>query len=199
MRWAVFVAMNVLLGTVPAAQTNRVVHWPAGAIVRVWIDPLNAPPNGQALVEKAMRTWSTASAGKLSLTRTLLRDDAAITVTFDGAGGNYGETRPLIDPRTGLIIRAEVRIAADVPFEPFTRQIVAYLTALHELGHALGLGHTTNFTDIMYLFRYPDDGVRYFGNYRALLRSADDIGSATASGLSSYDVEALGALYEETR
>jgi hypothetical protein len=30
----------------------------------------------------------------------------------------------------------------------------------------------------MYLFREPGDGARYFGNYRRLLRTADDIGTA---------------------
>ncbi len=67
---------------------------------------------------------------------------------------------------------------------------------LHELGHAIGLEDTANFSDIMYLFRRPDDGPRYFGNYRALLRSADDIGGAKATGLSADDVKALRDLYE---
>jgi predicted Zn-dependent protease len=97
----------------------------------------------------------------------------------------------------GLIDRAEVNIAADAPIEvdALTRDIIVYLTALHELGHALGLDHTRNFDDIMYLFRQPGDGPRYFGNYRKLLRTADDIGSAKATGLSAYDVDTLQALY----
>jgi hypothetical protein len=47
----------------------------------------------------------------------------------------------------------------------------------------------------MYSFRRPDDGERYFGAYRRRLRSPDDIGSATATGLAPADVEALRALY----
>jgi hypothetical protein len=48
----------------------------------------------------------------------------------------------------------------------------------------------------MYLFRRPEDAPRYFGNYRALLRSPNDIGSAMATGLSADDVKALGDLYQ---
>jgi hypothetical protein len=120
-----------------------------------------------------------------------------IRVYFNGAGGNYGETRPHVNRITGLIDEAEVAIAADAPIQvdPLTRDIIVYLTALHELGHALGLEHTANFDDIMYLFRQPGDGPRYFGNYRKLLRSADDIGSAAATGLSTFDVETLRDLY----
>ena len=47
----------------------------------------------------------------------------------------------------------------------------------------------------MYLFRQPGDGPRYFGNYRKLLKTADDIGSAAATGLSPYDVQTLRELY----
>jgi len=177
-----------------AASPNA--HWAVHSVIPVWIDRRNLPPQGDQLVEKALKTWTTASGGAFSLQRTFVADSAGIRIYFNGAGGNYGETRPHLDGK-GLIDAAEVNIAADAPIEvdPLTRGIVVYLTALHELGHALGLEHTRNFDDIMYLFRQPGDGVRYFGNYRKLLKSADDIGAATATGLSAYDVEALRALY----
>lgn len=188
-------ALAAFMAAQPNTAVHRAIHWPLRAVIDVWISTQDLPPGGDRLVERAMRTWTTAGDGRLTMTRTLIRNDADIQVFFNGAGGNFGETRPHVDPATGFIDRADVAIAADVPVEPLTRQIIAYLTALHELGHAIGLEHTANFSDIMYLFRRPEDGPRYFGNYRALLRSADDIGSARATGLSPDDVKALRDLY----
>ena len=184
-------ALSVAVGA--AAPGNP--HWPLRAVIPVWIDLQDVPPGGDRLVERAMQTWTRAGEGRLTLQRTLIRNEAHIQVFFVRGGANYGETRPHVDA-AGLLDRADVAIAADVPVEPLTKQIVAYLTALHELGHALGLEHTTKFSDIMYLFRLPEDGPRYFGNYRALLHSPDDIGSATATGLSPDDVKALKDLYQ---
>ena len=172
-------------------------HWANRSVIEVWIDRQNLPARGDQLVERAMQTWGTASDGAFTLRRTFVERDAGIRVYFNGAGGNYGETRPHVNRATGVIDEAEVAIAADAPIQvdPLTRDIIVYLTALHELGHALGLEHTANFDDIMYLFRQPGDGPRYFGNYRKLLRSPDDIGTAPATGLSPYDVATLRALY----
>jgi len=191
------VAATLLM--IPAAQSRLPpqAHWASRSLISVWIDRQNMPEHGDQLVERAMRTWTMAAEGAFTLRRTFITREAGIRVFFNGAGGNYGETRPRVDRATGLITEAEVAIAADAPIQvdQLTRDIIVYLTALHELGHALGLEHTANFDDIMYLFRQPGDGARYFGNYRRLLRSGDDIGTATATGLSAFDVAVLRGLY----
>ncbi len=109
----------------------------------------------------------------------------------------YGESRPQADDRTGEIFRADVFITADVMGDPLDRRIVLYLTALHEIGHALGLPHNNDFGSIMYAFRLPGDGERYFGAYRNRIRSPEDIGRSAANGLSEADVETLRRLYSQ--
>jgi len=172
------------------------VHWPRGAAIAVGIDRAGAPADGSRLVERAMRTWTETADGRFTLTAATHDERAAIRVRFASSGDVYGETRPSVDRRTGLIAAADVVINADAPGDVLTRQIVVYLTALHELGHALGLPHTDDFADIMYSFRRPDDGERYFGAYRRKLRSIADVGSASATGLSPADVAALKRLYD---
>jgi hypothetical protein len=173
-------------------------HWPIGAAILVWIDARNAPSGADGLVERAMTTWTDAAARRFHLERTSARDAASLRVHFVRGGDNlYGEAQPRVDRHTGAIVEADVHINGDMASagDRLAQRIVLYLTALHELGHALGLPHTDDFSTIMYSFRRPDDGARYFGAYRRRVRSADEVGSAQATGLAPADVEALRALY----
>ena len=179
-----------------ALQTVTAARWPAGAVIRVWIDPVKAPAGGDDLVERAMKTWTEAAQGRFRLVRSASNEAAAVRVHFFSRDWRYGMTRARPDPVTGLIAEAEVVVAADAGGDALDRGIVIYLTALHELGHALGLSHSADISDIMYLFRLEGDGERFFGAYRHRLRSADDIGSARATGLSAEDVRLLKSLYD---
>ena len=115
--------------------------------------------------------------------------------------GLYGEMRPLIvDGRRGaaVFIRPDTgafgaEIAQRSREDPLFRDTVVYLTCLHELGHALGLNHTSDFADVMYFFGFGGDLSRFFGRYRDELRSRNDIGNV--SGLSAGDLTQLRALY----
>ena len=179
-----------------AAQPRRPIKWPAQAMIHVWLDPRTAPPGAGALVDRALRTWNAAAGGRFVLRKEGSSASASVRVRFAQADGIYGETSPRIDGATGFIGSADVLIAGDLAGDATQQRIVIYLTALHELGHALGLPHTDAFDDIMYSFRRPDDGARYFGAYRRRLRSAEDIGSERATGLSPADVAALQSLYD---
>jgi hypothetical protein len=196
MKAIVSILALIVLG---AAQSPRAPwsgkHWATGGVIRVWVDPLQAPPGGDVLVEKAMKTWTTAAAGRFTLEK-IADEGAPVRVHFMSTDYRYGVTAPRVNPQTGHIERAEVAVAADAGRDALERRIIVYLTALHELGHALGLEHTDNLTSIMYLFRLPGDGDRFFGTYRQRLKSVEDIGSASASGLSADDVATLRKLYD---
>jgi hypothetical protein len=170
---------------------------PPRARIAVWLDPHAAPGGAGLLVERALATWTRAADGRLALQKTTAEETASIRIRFVQADGIYGEAAPRIDRVTGYIGSAEVVIAGEIAGDALQQRIVIYLTALHELGHALGLPHTAAFDDIMYSFRRPGDGERYFGAYRRLLRSSDDIGTDRATGLSPADVAALKALYDK--
>jgi hypothetical protein len=192
----VWLAAVVVVGRAGQDLARRTMHWPSGAHIAVWIDTSHAPPDAAPLVERALIVWTGAAGERLTMTRTSARAEAAIRVFFIQSDTNYGETAPHVDRQTGLISSAEVAINSDVPADSLDARIIVYLTALHELGHALGLPHSDTFSAIMYRFRRADDGGRYFGAYRRRLRSSDDIGSPRATGLADEDVERLRRLYD---
>jgi Matrixin len=201
-RYTAVMSRAVLVGLLLTSAGAPLLHkqspssprWPPRASIGVWLDARSAPPVAATLVERALATWTRAGGGRFVLKSESSRDAAAIRVRFAQADGVYGETSPRIDRATGFITSADVLIA-DIPGDAIQQRIVIYLTALHELGHALGLPHTDAFDDIMYSFRRPDDGARYFGAYRRRLGSSGDIGSEKATGLSPADITALRSVY----
>ena len=196
----------VLAVTVKGAGWAQALDPFDGGRVTYYVEPppidAHSRPGDEELAVWALESWQRALGGRLIFTRSPDEDSALVRVHWaPAAGGQYGEMRALdVDGRRGaaVFIRPDMNalgseIAARAGLDALFRDTVVYLTCLHELGHALGLAHTSDFRDIMYFFGYGGDIGEYFGRYRDLLRERSDIRGA--SGLSSGDLDQLRDLY----
>ena len=162
-------------------------------------------PSDRQLAQWAFDAWERIGARRFHF-EPAAEESALVRLYWAEANsGQYGEMRPLrVGGRRGaaVYIRPDVDalgedIARSARADALLRDSIVYLTCLHELGHALGLAHTSDFRDIMYFFGYGGDIVEYFGRYRARLGSRNDI--ATAAGVSEGDVDRLRALYAQSQ
>ena len=154
------------------------------------------------LARMAFAAWSRETEGRLRFVEAKSKSGALISVEWaDPEQGNFGVTQRVhIGGKPGAIVyvTADVRQLGDVlssraTSDPLLRETIVYLTCVHEIGHAVGMTHTSEFDDIMYSFGFGGDIVEYFLRYRSKLKTRDDI--RRFSGLSSGDTEFLRSLY----
>jgi hypothetical protein len=155
------------------------------------------------LAKMALDAWSRESGGKLTFTESKQRDGALIRLRWiSPTEGLYGETQRVdVKGKRGAVVYVMPQVSAQgeplasrAAQDTLLRDTIVYLTCVHELGHAVGLPHTSKFQDIMYYFGYGGNILDYFMRYRNQLQSRADI--AKHSGLSMGDVEVLRDLYQ---
>jgi hypothetical protein len=157
----------------------------------------------QELARTALDAWSRESGGKLKFAESKDRAAAIIRVRWiSPTEGLYGETQRVdVNGKPGAIVNVMPQVAAQgeplasrAAQDVLLRDTIVYLTCVHEIGHAVGLAHTSKFMDIMYYFGYGGDILGYFMRYRNQLQSRADI--VKHSGLSMGDIETLRSLYK---
>jgi hypothetical protein len=208
--FSLFLTAGALSATLSAANVAAQALAPLGPLEEGRVTYFIAPPPAGVDVRAgdtdlalwALEAWERAADGALELVRSPSEDEALVRVYWaPAAGGQYGEMRGLeVGGRRGaaVFIRPDTEalgeeIALRAKLDALFRDSIVYLTCLHELGHALGLNHTADFTDVMYFFGFGGDITEFFARYRRTLVERGDIrGSA---GLSEGDLDQLKTLY----
>ncbi|HEY3119684.1 MAG TPA: matrixin family metalloprotease [Vicinamibacteria bacterium] len=185
---------TVLASTTSIAMPSR-PRWSPVERIPVWIEKTPRRAHDSEMVRRAFQTWSAASGGALTFREVEEFPSNGIRVRFGARDGFFGEAIPYTDCESGRIVRADVLLSGDIGGDDLHRQAVTYLTALHEVGHALGLDHNTKFATAMYQFRHPADPDQYFLRYRSQTPSPDMVGIRVGDGLSTADLKALRRLY----
>jgi hypothetical protein len=142
-----------------------------------------------------MAAWQAASSGHLKLEKADDRERSHIRINWaSGNSGLYGEARPIVvDGVRGAEVYVLPTVVPPEEKDAILRDAIVYLTCVHETGHALGLAHTADFADIMYSFQFGGDIREYFGRFRRLLSTRDDI--RKHDGMSAADRKRVAEIY----
>lgn len=144
------------IGEILAQQDSTLARWPdhASAPIRVWVQPTSSvdgwTPQFPQIGRDAFLAWEQVG---LPIRFAFVSDSAAadaqvVWVDHIDPAPRIGSTHRLNDAR-GWVVSGTISVATHGSDGRLLGETVIGTTALHEVGHLIGLNHTTDTTSIM--------------------------------------------------